>query len=94
MPSLGVQIPPVTPNSRANYKEKMYKVKWNGLSGVEKILEFSDLTSAMCFSKQLGRFVTISNGNFEVVGKFGVDSVKEGMLPDGTDYSWYKRRKP
>jgi len=26
------------------------------------------------------------------VGKDGVDSVKDGKLPDGTDYDWRKRR--
>jgi len=70
-----------------------FEVKWNGPSGVEKSLMFPSLGAAMEFSKGLGTFVTITNGDFEVVGKFGVDSVKEGVLPDGTDYSWMKRRK-
>ena len=72
----------------------MYKVLWNGPSGVEKNLDFSDLDAAMQFSKSLDRFVTITDGKFELVGKFGVDSVRQGRLPDGSDYSWYKRRKP
>ena len=71
-----------------------FEVKWNGPSGVEKSLMFPSLNAAMEFSKGLGTFVTITNGDFEIVGKFGVDSVKEGVLPDGTDYSWYKRRRP
>ena len=69
-----------------------FEVKWNGPSGVEKSLMFPSLGAAMEFSKGLGTFVTITNGDFEIVGKFGVDSVKEGVLPDGTDYSWMKRR--
>ena len=72
----------------------MYKVLWNGPSGVEKNLEFPNLDAAMEFSKTLGRFVTITDGKFEAVGNFGVDSVKRGRLPDGNDYGWYKRRKP
>jgi hypothetical protein len=71
----------------------MFEVKWTGVSGVEKTLKFPSLALAMEFSKGLGTFVVISNGEFEIVGKFGVDSVKEGVLPDGTDYSWMKRRK-
>lgn len=71
----------------------MYRVKWNGPSGVEKEIEFPNLDAAMMFSKSLGRFVSISNGQTEIVGKFGVDSVNDGMLPDGTHYGWYKRRK-
>jgi hypothetical protein len=70
-----------------------FEVKWNGPSGVEKSLMFPSLGAAMEFSKGLGTFVTITNGDFEVVGKFGVDSVKEGVLPDGTNYGWMKRRK-
>lgn len=72
----------------------MYKVLWNGPSGVEKELGFSSLNAAMDFSKSLGRFVTITDGKFEAVGKFGADGVKQGRLPDGSDYGWYKRRKP
>jgi hypothetical protein len=70
-----------------------FEVKWTGPSGVEKVLKFPSLALAMEFSKGLGTFVVISNGEFEIVGKFGVDSVKEGVLPDGTSYSWMKRRK-
>lgn len=72
----------------------MFKVKWSGPSGVEKNLYFPDLGAAMEFSKSLGVFVTITNGKFEAVGKFGADTVDRGQLPDGTDYSWYKRRQP
>ena len=71
----------------------MYKVNWNGASGTDKSLEFPNLDSAMMFSKSLGTFVTITDGKIEIVGKFGADSVKEGVLPDGTSYNWYKRRK-
>jgi hypothetical protein len=72
----------------------MYKVKWNGPSGVEKQINVASLDSALTFSRQLGTFVTITDGKMEMVGRFGVDSVKNGKLPDGTNYSWYKRRKP
>lgn len=71
----------------------MYKVKWNGPSGVEKQINVPNLDIAMSFSKQLGKFVTITDGKTEMVGKFGVDGVKEGVLPDGTSYGWYKRRQ-
>lgn len=69
-----------------------FEVKWTGPSGTPKSLMFPSLGAAMEFSKGLGTFVTITNGDFEIVGKFGVDSVREGVLPDGTDYSWMKRR--
>ena len=72
----------------------MYKVKWIGPSGVEKEITVTSLDSAMTFSRQLGTFVSISDGKMEMVGCFGVDSVKNGQLPEGTNYSWYKRRRP
>ena len=71
----------------------MYKVTWLGPSGVEKYLMFPDLNAAMNFSKGLGNFVNITNGDFEIVGKFGVDSVTQGLLPDGNPYQWTKRRR-
>jgi hypothetical protein len=27
-----------------------------------------------------------------IVGTFGADSVKDGVLPSGEKYTWYKRR--
>jgi hypothetical protein len=68
----------------------MYKVKWNGPSGVEKEINVPTLDSAMIFSKSLGKFVTISDGKTEIVGVFGVDSVKNGVCPDGVVYDWNK----
>jgi hypothetical protein len=71
----------------------MYRVKWLGNSGVEKCLQFPNLAAAMQFSKTLNRFVVITDGVTEIVGKFGVDSVKDGVCPDGVKYTWVKRRK-
>jgi hypothetical protein len=67
-----------------------FNVKWKGPSGIEKSLDFPTLDAAMTFSKTLGIVVTISNDDFEVVGKFGVDSVENGKCPDGTVYDWNK----
>jgi|LakMenE18May11ns_1017448.scaffolds.fasta_scaffold8081448_1 hypothetical protein len=67
-----------------------FNVKWKGQSGIEKSLDFPTLDTAMTFSKTLGIVVTISNGDFEVVGKFGVDSIRNGRCPDGTVYDWNK----
>ena len=35
-------------------------------------------------------FVTIQGGEFEIVGLFGVDSIKDGVCPDGVKYDWNK----
>lgn len=52
--------------------------------------EFANLDLAMAFAKELNVFVTIQGGEFEIVGKFGVDSVEDGMCPDGIAYTWNK----
>ena len=63
----------------------MYKVIVN-----DEEKEFSGLTLAMDYAKTLDKFVTIKGNEFEVVGKFGVDSVKDGKCPDGVAYDWNK----
>ena len=54
--------------------------------------KFETLDEAMSHAKELGTVVTIHTPSYEIVGKFGVDSIKEGKCPDGHDYSWKKRR--
>lgn len=65
----------------------MYKVVWKD---GEK--QFDNLTPALDWAKTLAEFVTITGGEFEIVGKFGVDSIENGVCPDGVDYNWKKRR--
>jgi hypothetical protein len=52
--------------------------------------EFADLESAMAHARRLNQFVTIKGADFEVCGRFGVDSVKDGVCPDGVKYDWNK----
>jgi len=52
--------------------------------------EFDTLDEAMAFAKTVGAFVTIKGTDFEVCGVFGVDSVKDGVCPDGVAYDWNK----
>jgi hypothetical protein len=55
-----------------------------------KETEFANLDLAMAYAKELNVFVTIQGGEFEIVGKFGVDSVEDGLCPDGVKYDWNK----
>jgi hypothetical protein len=48
------------------------------------------LEEAMAFSKTVGMFVIIKGPDFEVCGIFGVDTVKDGICPDGIVYDWNK----
>ena len=44
------------------------------------------------WAKTCNEFVTITDGQMEIVGKFGVDSVDNKKLPDGKSYDWTMRR--
>ena len=70
----------------------MYKVTYTDTVGKTYDREFDNLGPAMDWAKTLAYFVTISGGENVIVGKFGADSVEAGVLPDGTDYTWRKRR--
>jgi hypothetical protein len=65
----------------------MYKVISNNNLTLN---DCSSLDEAMAFAKTVGMFVTIKGPDFEVCGIFGVDSVKDGVCPDGVAYDWNK----
>ena len=54
--------------------------------------EVVDLQAAMALAKELDRFVVIRGNGMEIVGRFGADSIKDGVCPDGVEYTWRKRR--
>jgi len=63
----------------------MYKI-----IGKEESFKVLTLTEAMNVAKSMNEFVTIKGNDFEVCGIFGVDSVKDGVCPDGVKYDWNK----
>ena len=63
----------------------MYKVKSKNL-----MYEVRSLDEAMKWAKKMDEFVTITGPDFEIVGMFGVDAVKDGKTPDGVKYDWNK----
>jgi len=63
----------------------MYKV-----IGKEETLKVLTLAEAMNVAKSMNEFVTIKGPDFEIVGVFGVDSIKDGLCPDGVKYDWNK----
>ena len=67
----------------------MFKVA--GRDDVE-LYSAATLDEAMCFARSYAEFVCIKGEDFELVGKFGVDAITEGVLPDGNTYTWKKRR--
>ncbi len=63
----------------------MYKVICKDIE-----VEFASLDQAMNYAKTVNHFVTIEGDGFEIVGMFGVDSIKDGKCPDGVAYDWNK----
>ena len=63
----------------------MYKI-------IGKTITFDVMTldEAMHTAKVMNEFVTITGPDFEIVGMFGVDAVKDGLCPDGIAYDWNK----
>lgn len=75
----------------------MYKVYWTNPGNNESYGEyFGNLTDALAECKILrecGRtFVTLVSELENSVGKPGVDEIRQGVLPDGSKYTWKKRR--
>lgn len=57
----------------------------------------NEMTDALAFMNSLrqneeNQFVTFASQNANSIGKPGVDSVVDGKLPDGSAYTWMKRR--
>ena len=48
------------------------------------------LDEAISFARIVGMFVTIQGPDFEACGIFGVDTVRDGVCPDGVEYDWNK----
>jgi hypothetical protein len=76
------------------YNNDMYKVEWKDTAGRGCEEEVKDLSAALAFATKLGIPVVVNGGGMEIVGVFGADSIKNGLLPNGDRYGWYKRRKP
>lgn len=75
----------------------MFKVYYTDpVSGDSHGHELESLTEALRYSegfRNLGMiFVTMVSENPDVVGRAGVDSIENGLCPDGVEYSWVKRR--
>lgn len=58
--------------------------------GKEEEFKVLTLAEAMNVAKSMNEFVTIKGTDFEIVGIFGVDTIKDGKCPDGVAYDWNK----
>ena len=74
----------------------MYKIYWTDFTNTPQGIYTNTLDGALriCEEKRSAgyTFVTMVSENPNSVGKSGVDEIKDGVLPDGTEYTWRKRR--
>jgi hypothetical protein len=75
------------------YKFKAYLMRMYKVKSKTKIIEVMTLDDAMKSAKEMNELVTIEGNGIEIIGLFGVDFVLEGKCPDGSDYTWKKRRR-
>jgi hypothetical protein len=75
----------------------MYKIYFTNEYGEARSYNEDTLESALATVSGLRNqsrysFVTMVSENPNSVGKPGVDSIEDGRLPSGEDYTWSKRR--
>jgi hypothetical protein len=74
----------------------MYKVYWTDSNGAACSEDYAEMVEALTQANHLrtiGRaYVAMVSENPNQVGKMGVDSVKDGHLPNGDAYTWKMRR--
>ena len=74
----------------------MYKVYWTDADGSacsEDYVEMVDALTQANHLRTVGRaYVAMVSENPNQVGAMGVDSIKDGKLPNGDTYTWKMRR--
>ena len=74
----------------------MYKIYWTDFDNQSQGIYTSTLTGALRITEEKRQagytFVTMVSEDPNSVGRPGVDSIEDGQLPDGTEYTWRKRR--
>lgn len=73
--------------------KEMYKVIWKDKFGFDRVYNCVTLADAIDYNRSLNRSgTTIVGEGIEIIGTMGVDSIEDGLCPDGVEYSWRKRR--
>lgn len=75
----------------------MYKIYYTNEYGEARSVDEISLTEALTIVEGLRRntdnsFVTMVAQHVNQVGQMGVDSVVDGLLPNGEKYTWKMRR--
>ena len=74
----------------------MYKIYWTSEDGAARSKDYLEMTEALTEANRMRTlgmaYVAMVGENPNQVGKMGVDSVVDGKLPSGEDYTWKMRR--
>lgn len=75
----------------------MYKIYYTNEYGEARSYNEDTLEGALATAEGVRKnlrnsFVCMTSENPNSVGRAGVDEIKDGVLPDGTEYTWRKRR--
>ena len=74
----------------------MYRIYWTDSTNTPQGIYTSTLQGALRITEEKRQagytFVTMVGEDPNSVGRPGVDSIKDGVLPDGSEYTWRKRR--
>jgi hypothetical protein len=74
----------------------MYRVYWTDFTNTPQGIYTNTLTGALKVAEEKRKegftFVTMVSEDPNSVGKPGVDSIIDGVLPDGNIYEWKMRR--
>jgi hypothetical protein len=74
----------------------MYKVYWTAGDGAARSEDYLEMVEALTRANHMRTigmsYVAMVGENPNQVGKMGCDSVEDGKLPNGEDYTWKKRR--
>lgn len=74
----------------------MFRVYWTDSAGAAQASDATELSTVLKQTEDLrkagNRFVTMVSEDPNSVGLPGVDEITAGILPDGAEYSWRKRR--
>lgn len=73
-----------------------YTVKWEDYDSQAHSQDCKNMSEAMELSKHLKDCANLQSeivtDEFVLVGSMGSNVVVDGKLPDGNDYTWFKRR--
>lgn len=73
-----------------------FRIYYSDVHGIPHAVDCSEIAAALATANEKRsqgfEFVTLASVNSEQVGKMGVDSVENGRLPNGSNYTWRMRR--